>query len=220
MAQILVVAFSGQGNALLNLLRSAGHHVIGAITAPEAIELLAHHSPDLLISELRLGAFNGLSLVIRHQSSHPNMGAIILDRLYDPVLAGDARHYGAVYLVEPISESQLLAQVARKLTKLNPQRRWPRKRPTSRLVAQVAEQAALVMDVSYGGLRLETPRAGELPARFLISFPGSGVSIQARPVWVHPAPSGSWWCGAEVSDASRKAHQKWRQLVDSVATVL
>lgn len=216
MAQILVVAFSGHGRTLVNILEGAEHDVRGAGSGPQAFDMLAGYSPDLLISELRLGAFNGLHLVLRHRSSHPAMRAIILDSQYDPVLAGDARHYGATYLVEPIGEAQLLAAVSRELAGGNPQRRWPRTRPLAPLVVSVDERPTRVLDLSYGGLKLETEKRGTFPGPFHVVVPGSGLAIEARPVWTHPAPSGTWWCGAEVFTPSSRSEEAWRQFVDSL----
>jgi len=216
MAHILVVAVSAHGRALIKILEGAGHDLIGAGSAPEAFHILVSRSPDLLISELRLGAFNGLHLVLRHRSSHPAMHAIILDRTYDPVLAGDAHHYGATYLVEPISEAQLLAAVSRKLAEGSLQRRWPRTRPLAPLVVSAAERPARVLDLSYGGLKLETDEARNFPGPFHVVVPGLSLAIEARPVWNQPAPSGSWWCGAEVRAPSSQTEEAWRQFVDSL----
>ena len=216
MAQILLVTFSGLGRALLRLLSDAGHEVLVTETAAAAIDVLASHSPDLMISEIRLGAFNGLYLVLRHQESHPRMRAILLDRSYDSVLAGDAHHYGATYLSEPLDEANLLEQVSRELAKTTSQRRWPRKQPTDELVAHVDETSARVLDLSYGGLRLEVPQAASVPNQLHLVFPGFGLAIQARSVWTHPASHGSMWCGAELLAATLAAESKWRHLVDSV----
>ena len=216
MARILVVAFSVGGKSLTNILERAGHDVTVAGSASEASTMLARSSPDLLLSELRLGAFNGIHLAIRHRSSHPKMRTIILDSAYDPVLAGDARHCEATYLVEPVSEAQLLTAVSRTLTEKVPSRRWPRKRPHSPVEVNAAEQVARVLDLSYGGLRLETERAANFPGPFHVVFARSGVAIDARPVWSRLAPSGSWWHGAEVSISNSDSEDAWRQFVDSM----
>ena len=200
----------------MNILEGAGHDVISADSAPQAFDILASSSPDLLISDVRLGAFNGLHLVIRHRSSHSTMRAIILDSKHDPVLADDARHHGATYLAGPIGEAQLLAAVSRELAEKSPQRRWPRKRPLDPLVVSADERPARVLDLSYGGLKLETEREGDFPGPFHVVVPGLGLPIEARPVWTHPAPSGTWWCGAEVFTPSSQTEEAWRQFVDSL----
>ena len=78
MAKILVVAASGKGPALQALLEDAGHEVRLATTFPDAVASLAQDSPDLLATEVQLGAFNGLHVVIRHRDSHPNMRVIVI----------------------------------------------------------------------------------------------------------------------------------------------
>jgi DNA-binding response OmpR family regulator len=216
MAQILLVTFSALGRAALGLLSDAGHEVIVTETAAAAIDVLASHSPDLMISEIRLGAFNGLYLVLRHQKSHPRMRAILLDRSYDSVLAGEARHYGATYLCEPLNEANFLEQLSRELPKTTSQRRWPRKPPTDELVAYVDEAPARVLDLSYRGLRLEIPQMASVPTQLHIVFAGFGLVIQARSVWAHPASHGSMWCGAELLAPTMAADSEWRHLVDSV----
>lgn len=95
------------------------------------------------------------------------------------------------------------------------QRRSPRKQLRDPLLAQIGEQPARVLDLSYGGLRLEVAHA-DFPACFQITFPGFGVRIEARTIWTRPTPSGLWWCGAEVCDPRTTAEMQWRQLVESV----
>jgi DNA-binding response OmpR family regulator len=213
MRQILLVTFSDRGPARKELLERAGHEVIVARAAPRAIELLARHSPDLLISEIRLGAINGLYLVIRHQETHPGMQAILIDESYDRVLARDARRYQGAYLTEPLDEATLLAQVSGSVAR----RRWPRKRLGGRMVAEVQDQSALVLDLSYGGLRLEIPETHDVPSQsFPVVFPARGMTIHARAVWSRPSASGATWCGAERSDGDAMSETEWRDLVDSV----
>ncbi len=215
MGLILVAATSGCGPARQTFLECAQHEVVLASTAPRAIEVLASHSPDLLVSEIRLGPFNGLYLVIRHQESHPRMRAILIDQTYDRVLNRDAQRYGATYLSEPIDDATLLDHVSRSLGGA-PKRRWPRKQLAGELIAEVQQRSARVLDLSYGGLRLEMPDTTEFPGRFPVVFPGRGLAIQARAVWTHPAAPGAMWCGAERFEADPTTETEWRHLVDSV----
>ena len=217
MSQILVVAVSAaKSAALVSLLRRSGYRVALAAGYDEAIQWLADQSPDLLISQVYLGAFNGLRLVIRGNIDHPDMRAILLDRVYDQVIEFDAKRHGATYLVEPVGASELLAQVSLKLAEVGRRRRWPRKQPAGGLVASIVQQPARVVDLSYGGFRLEVPQAGDLPPQFHVTFPGFGVAVRARPVWTRRAPSGWLWCGAELSEVNPQTQAEWRRLVDSV----
>jgi DNA-binding response OmpR family regulator len=216
MANILMVSASGRGASLAELLQQAGHDVIAAGGLPEAKSLLAvHHDTDLLIAEIQLGAFNGLQLAIRHQISHPMMRSMVLSRAHDPVLSADAKACGAAYLAEPFGQEQFLERVAAVLQE-SPHRRWPRKQPAAALLARIAETPARVLDLSYGGLRLETAGASDLSASFEIVFGDAGVTIQAKPIWSQPGPAGSWLHGADVSHLAHSARQAWQRLVDSV----
>jgi DNA-binding response OmpR family regulator len=218
MIQVLLVGTSAErSSAMVNLLTGSGHDVIAALGFEEAIRALAGHSPDLLISEVRLGAFNGMHLVIRCRITHPAMRTIVLDRAYDSGLEVDAQRHGAVYLVEPVDEVELLAHVSQMRAEITPQRRWPRKQVAGgSLVAHVAHGPARVVDLSYGGLRLELLEKADVASGFDVAVPGFGITVRAKPVWTCPAPSGWFWCGAELSEANPQALSVWRRFVDSV----
>ena len=216
MAQVLVVANTRRGVAVRHILEEAGHEAMLVRTLATAIERLRFRSPDLLVSELRLGACNGLYLVIRHQETHPFMRAIVIDAMFDSVLAADAARYRACYLSEPLDKVTLLEHVSRSL-EAGPQRRWPRW-SSGGLVAEVQNEAARVVDLGYGGLCLEFPKELDVPRRFRIVLSDSGLAIQARAVWTRGGPSGSMWCGAAHSGKDPSTKLEWRQLVNSAST--
>lgn len=216
MTQILVVAMKPEGSSAMTVLAGSGYDVTFAAGFYGAVRRLDRSAPDLLISDVRLGQFNGLHLVIRSQSVHPNMRAILLDRGRDSVTEIDAQRHGAMYLVEPVTPADLLGAVSRQLVESNPQRRWPRKQPISGLIARVARRPARVVDLSYGGVRLEMPPAGSIPAKFQMAIPGFQVVVRARPVWSRYTARGSISCGAELFEANPEVLAMWRQLVDSI----
>ena len=216
MARIIVVTAGADAFIPTAPLAKAGHDVVTATGFQEAITLLADQSYDMLISEVQLGMYNGLHLAIRHRSSHPKMHCVILSPFFDPVLASESRACGATYGTIPLSERQLLEYVTGLLEEIQPPRRWPRKRPADPLVVKIADRSALVLDLSYGGMRLETRDHTELPGPLEIVFPESGMAISARAVWSQPSPVGSWWYGATVAGLEQSQQQEWRQLVDAV----
>ena len=216
MAHILVVAPSDKGAALQSLLDDAGHDVRLATSFADALAVLADESPDLLVAEVQLGAFNGLHVAIRHRDSHPNMRVIVIGRYYDSVLAREATKSGATFVAASTDDPALVGLVAGLLAENNPARRWPRKKPIDPLVVRITDRSARVLDLSYGGLRFETNDATELPSSLEIEFPESGVAIEAQPIWCQPSPVGSWLCGVAISGLGHTALQAWRQLVDAV----
>ena len=95
-------------------LSRAGYRVASARGFEEAKALLSViEAPDLLITELRLGAFNGLHLIIRTRVSRPDMAAIIVTGFSDPVLKVEANRLGVAYLVKPPNPAELLPLVSR-----------------------------------------------------------------------------------------------------------
>jgi DNA-binding NtrC family response regulator len=97
------------------LLQSAGYRVATASAFEEAKLLLASESPDLLITGVRLGPYNGLHLVLRSRADHPEMAAIVTSSVSDPVLEAEAHRQNAGFLLTPVSNGELLAAITAKL---------------------------------------------------------------------------------------------------------
>jgi DNA-binding NtrC family response regulator len=93
------------------LLRLAGHEVTSFSRFESAKAYLSVAKPDVLISDVRLGAFNGLQLVVFAKLEHPEMIAIVLTGFDDPVLRTEAAHAGASYLVKPVDSERILELV-------------------------------------------------------------------------------------------------------------
>ena len=69
--------------AKLEALASAGCETTGVSTFEAAKAKLARAAPDVLVTNIRLGAYNGLHLVARSSVDHPDMGAVVLDPVHD-----------------------------------------------------------------------------------------------------------------------------------------
>jgi DNA-binding NtrC family response regulator len=66
----------------------------------EAKRVLAAQPPDLLITHVRLGAYNGLQLVLRGKATHPAMAAIVVSDEPDPVLERDVAEMDATLVIK------------------------------------------------------------------------------------------------------------------------
>ena len=199
---------------LAEMLSEAGYEVVTAATFQEARRILRESPPDLLIADVRLGSFNGLQLVISGQHRIP---AIVITGYADAVLEAEARRGGAEYLVKPFNPERLLMLIRSKLGD-KPEayampRRWRRK--TVALPAQVGEQSARIVDVSYGGVKFEIrPGDGTAPPpTFQLRLPND-MSLQADLVWKTMVADDVWLCGAAVWPEEGTARQ-WFGLVDS-----
>ena len=68
-----------------------------------------------MITDVRLGAFNGLQLAILARAVRPDTRVVVFSGFDDPVLKEEARRIGAAYLVKPVSGQDLLIHVGRGL---------------------------------------------------------------------------------------------------------
>lgn len=67
----------------------------------EARQKLVAERFDVLVTDVRLGAFNGLHLAIVAHYERPEMQVILLSDVDDPVLRQEASKVGARYIVTP-----------------------------------------------------------------------------------------------------------------------
>ena len=96
-------------------LESAGFRVRLTSSFDEAKRFITEDPPDVLITDLQLGPYNGLHLVVRTHVDHPQMAAIVVSPFADAALAGEAAQHDATFLVRPLSAQDLLDAVQRAL---------------------------------------------------------------------------------------------------------
>jgi DNA-binding NtrC family response regulator len=94
-------------------LREAGHSVTQRSTFETARQILLGDGChiDLLITNLRLKAYNGLHLVSYTRAFCSNTVAIVVDGAADPINELEAHRFGAEYLASPVQSDQLQALV-------------------------------------------------------------------------------------------------------------
>ena len=108
--KILLVEDDPATRGLLStLLERTGYDVVATDSVQEGKALLEKGHPDLLITDIRLGAFNGLQLIA--MSSRP-IPTIVTTGFPDPVLEAEARQSGAKFLLKPIDPNALLTLLA------------------------------------------------------------------------------------------------------------
>jgi DNA-binding NtrC family response regulator len=93
---------------LKDLLSGAGFEVEAYNDFQEAKERLRTGGVAVLVTDVRLGAFNGLQLVVRAKATSPEIVAVVLTGFDDHVLHQDAVGVGAHFLLKPIRVEQLL----------------------------------------------------------------------------------------------------------------
>jgi DNA-binding response OmpR family regulator len=203
------------------LLSEAGFLVATATTFEHATVLLASLNPDLLVAEVRLGAFNGLHLAVRSRIDHPQVPVIITHATPDVVLETEARRHGAIFMVTPLDNPEFLPRVKEAIEDRRRRqptiRRWPRKRIAGVVAAELAEEPVRLCNASYGGLKLASGEERSRPEVFVLTVGGAGLSVKVRTVWTSRSPGlNEYWCGAEVVDDGPSETSQWRGFVDKI----
>jgi len=115
---VIVHEDSASASAWAARLAVAGYPVATASSFEEGKALMtpAPAPPALLVASVKLGAFNGLHLVIRGRQDFPHMAAILTSATHDATLAAEASRYGALYFSGPVDEDELVSVITRILT--------------------------------------------------------------------------------------------------------
>ena len=114
MSRIFVVSNdSAHLTAMLGVLASAGYSATGATTFEEAQRRVVIESPDLVIADERLGAFNGLHVVLTARAERPNTWGIVTTPVENRGLEADARSLNVQCMVKPRTPSEWLAPISR-----------------------------------------------------------------------------------------------------------
>jgi DNA-binding response OmpR family regulator len=207
-------------------LEHVGFVVMSAGSFAQAKSLLVSITPEIVIADIKLEAFNGLHLAALCAVWRPATPFIATHNVYDTVLEADARRLSASYVVKTPNREELTRTAVELLNSHRrgheSVRRSHRKlAPTSTMV-QVAAANAEVVDVSYGGVRLKlqsTARSSDdrVPDSFDIVFPEQDFLLRAARIWAaHDSQTGGWLCGVDVSRSDSHQLQRWRDYVDSV----
>jgi DNA-binding response OmpR family regulator len=203
---------------IVELLRDAKYVVTAASTFDAAKRLLALGSYDLLVTDVRLRGFNGIHLVRQCSVEHTEMAFVITTGYDEPTLEFEAGRYGAKYVRKPIRPLEFLTVVSEALSKVRRQRRWTRKRVVQGFRVKAHGHPAAVVDVCYGGLRLEVANVEELPSSFDIEVGGIGLHFEVDCVWASRSSDGSTIiCGAALATDATPAARTWRAIVDRLS---
>lgn len=95
-------------DAMQRALRDSLRTVVACDSFEKARQVLKDQAFDALITDVRLGAFNGLQLAVMARDMYPDMRLIVFSGFDDPVLRADAEQIGAAYLVKPVGSGDLL----------------------------------------------------------------------------------------------------------------
>src|SRR5262245_6454561 len=203
-----------QALTLRDALLEDGYTVEVAQTFHAAVQKLTVGRIDVLITAVRLAAFNGLHLIIRTRTLDPRVRAIVMGQSSDR--SSDIGHVGVAFLQRPVDGATITDAVADAMDRAAelPQRRWPRK--PVQLSAMVSDAAIDIIDLSYGGLRFQGAQTPvRIGSEMTVSVPSLGVSLTAVARWTKTVHrDGVSWCGAEI--LTPPSGTDWRGFVDTI----
>jgi DNA-binding response OmpR family regulator len=101
----------------VEVLRRAGYEVRTPTSFEAGRHALVQRRPDLLITELRLGSYNGLQLVILARAADPEIPSIVVTGYADRVLELETKRLGAGYATKPLHPPELLSLISETLSK-------------------------------------------------------------------------------------------------------
>ena len=96
---------------LTRYLASQGYEVTSYTEFESARLDIPTLRPDIVITDVRLGAFNGLQLAILARDVRPDARVVVFSGFDDPVLKEEARRIGATYLMKPVSGRTLVDEL-------------------------------------------------------------------------------------------------------------
>jgi two-component system NtrC family response regulator len=119
-ARLMVVEDDlGQRRMLSGFLRKAGHDVLEAGSADEAVRLARENDVDLLITDLRLGGPDGIELLQTLRRDHPDVQAIVVTAFGTVADAVRAMRAGAYdFVAKPVDLDRVQALVDKALEKV------------------------------------------------------------------------------------------------------
>ena len=188
--------------------------VYGATAFAQAKALVLEKRPDILVTEVQLHDYNGIHLVRWSRSRLPQLRSVVVGEP-SSVLEKEAYAAGAAFL-HPGEIGTIAEAVQEALASQNRPRKWPRNRLEQSVPVQIGNQPGHLLDVSYGGFRVETPSRviADREVGFTLDIPEFGVRAQAKCMWMKRVGTSSrYWCGAALAPEESRAGE-WRELVD------
>ena len=204
---------------VLELLRETGYSAAGALHLATAASLVRAIPFDVMIAGVRPGVDSTLDLIRLARRQQPGMAVIAVAATPDLMVEEECNRLGATYLLKPVNLPSLLELVAEQVSDLSRRRRWVRKHILGGFAASVGGQKAKVVDMSYGGFRIEMlePPQTELPAPVEVTLLSFGLSVNATLVWSRSASApGPWLSGGALRETDESTTRAWRVVVDAL----
>ena len=221
-SEILVVdADVASLTGLVSLLRNLGYRATGAANVDGGCALVEAFPFDMLIADLGLHGESSrvLKLIKRARQVRPAIAIVATSAVRDPAAEREIAQRAATYMRKPLDLTFLRKILEQSVASGRRQRRWNRKPVTGGFDARLDGTPARIIDISYGGCRLEMsapPDPSHAPRMHMNLLP-FGFTVNAELKWIsRNEPTGSWNCGAAISEMDSSIERAWRVVVDAL----
>ena len=234
--RVLLVDDSIEQCDLYALMLEPTASVITASRGEEALSIARAEPLDAIVLDVMMPGMDGWEVCRRLKDSPvtSHIPVLLLTSLDGVEAAGPGHRAGAAaVLMKPCPAERLAIAIEAAVRKpadleavpdfvsditARPPRRWRRRAVAKTIPSYVDESPARILDVSYGGVRVEIADTSlDVPPSFDISFPDAHLAVHLDLVWKSRAAAGGWLCGARVTHPDAMAADAWRGLVDSIA---
>ena len=203
--------------SLLSVLRTPGYRCTSASDVTGALRLLQASTYDLLIIGIPVDDESGLGLVRLARETQPDLAIIVINDSVEPAAEKEIARLDAVLIRLPADLLRLSEILIEGMPSRRRQRRWGRKRVAGGFGAKIGNASARVMDISYGGFRLEMSVPPDPSQAIDMNLLPLGFVVNAQLVWVNRSePTGPWNCGAALSELDPAIERAWRVVVDAL----
>lgn len=96
-------------------LRRGGYEVVALSRFEDAKRYISDTPPDALVTDVRLGAFNGLQLAWLMRDARATAPVLVLSGYDDPTLRKEAERLGGVFHTKPVPSETLVSYLREKL---------------------------------------------------------------------------------------------------------
>lgn len=116
MSTLLIVDDERNTRDALSRFLKRRYNVLAAEDGPTALEVLANHAVDVVLSDIRMPGMSGLELLAKIRERHPSVAVIMLTAYGEIETAVEAMKGGAAdYLSKPVNFDDLLIRIDRAL---------------------------------------------------------------------------------------------------------
>ena len=172
---LLIVDDDAEVRALLHdqVFGPRGYHVLEAKDAPDALTLLRHEQPDLILVDLRLPGLSGHDLMFALRAQGYRGPVVAMGDQDSPRAATEALRLGATdYVTKPLREAEVLAAVERGLVEVRLRRQRDALRRELEQTQEVLDEQANALAIVYT-MGQEVTALGELEEIYDMALEGA-----------------------------------------------